>query len=187
VAGEVGKARMPEDCAVGLIAAEPCGGHVIEHNAVRGTLEIFEGHGQAFEQRGRALIGEAVDEELAPVAEQAAQGMHLLGTAAHGQQVRRPVDLHLDPRRGLEAALDAGLWRAAHAGAQLADLIGQDRAAPLVARRADLAQDARGREAMLQGNGVRGEGVGDCTTHRSQGVAHERALLAGVGDSPGAQ
>lgn len=42
-------------------------------------------------------------------------------------------------------------------------------------------------EAMLQGNGVRGEGVGDCTTHRSQGVAHERALLAGVGDSPGAQ
>lgn len=42
-------------------------------------------------------------------------------------------------------------------------------------------------EAMLHGNGVRGEGVGDRMTHRRQGVAHKRALLAGVGDGPGAQ
>jgi hypothetical protein len=42
-------------------------------------------------------------------------------------------------------------------------------------------------EAMLQGNGVRREGGGKRTTHRGQGVAHERALLAGVGDGPGAQ
>ena len=42
-------------------------------------------------------------------------------------------------------------------------------------------------EAMLQGDGVWGEGVGNRTTHRGQGVAHECALLAGVGDGPGAQ
>lgn len=42
-------------------------------------------------------------------------------------------------------------------------------------------------EAMLQGDGVWGEGVGERTTHGGQGVAHERPLLAGVGDGPGAQ
>ena len=42
-------------------------------------------------------------------------------------------------------------------------------------------------ESMLHGNGVRGEGVRDRTAHRGQGVAQERALLAGVGDRPGAE
>jgi hypothetical protein len=65
VAGEVGKARMPQDLAVGLVATEHRGGHVVEHDAGDHPLEILEGHGQAFEQRGLALIGEAVDEQLA--------------------------------------------------------------------------------------------------------------------------
>lgn len=42
-------------------------------------------------------------------------------------------------------------------------------------------------EAMLQGNSLWREGVGNRTAHRGQGVAHERALLAGVGDGPGAE
>ena len=42
-------------------------------------------------------------------------------------------------------------------------------------------------EAMLQGNGVGGEGVGKRATHRGQGVAQEGALLAGVGDGKSAQ
>ena len=42
-------------------------------------------------------------------------------------------------------------------------------------------------EAMLQGDGMWREGVRKRTTHRGQGVAHERVLLALVGDSPGAQ
>jgi hypothetical protein len=42
-------------------------------------------------------------------------------------------------------------------------------------------------EAMLHGNGVRGEGVRNRTAHCGQGVTYERALLARVGDGPGAQ
>lgn len=42
-------------------------------------------------------------------------------------------------------------------------------------------------EALLDGDGVWGEGVGNRTAHRGQGVAHERVLLAVVGDGKGAQ
>ncbi len=42
-------------------------------------------------------------------------------------------------------------------------------------------------EAMLHGNGVWGEGVGNRTAHRGQGVAQEGALLAGVGDGKSAE
>lgn len=42
-------------------------------------------------------------------------------------------------------------------------------------------------EAMLQGDSVRGEGVGNATAHRGQGVAQESGLLAGVGDGKSAQ
>lgn len=42
-------------------------------------------------------------------------------------------------------------------------------------------------EAMFQGDGVWGEGVGNRTAHRGQRVAQERALLAGVGHGKGAQ
>jgi len=42
-------------------------------------------------------------------------------------------------------------------------------------------------EAMLHGNGVRGEGVGDRMTHHGQGGAQESALLALVGDRKGAE
>jgi hypothetical protein len=42
-------------------------------------------------------------------------------------------------------------------------------------------------EAMFQGDGLWREGVGNRPTHRGQGVAYERPLLAVVGDSPSAQ
>ena len=42
-------------------------------------------------------------------------------------------------------------------------------------------------EAMLPGDSVRGEGVGNRTAHRGHRVAQEGGLLAGVGDGKGAQ
>lgn len=42
-------------------------------------------------------------------------------------------------------------------------------------------------EAMLHGDGVWGEGVGQRTTHAGQRVAQERTLLARLGNGKGAQ
>jgi hypothetical protein len=65
VAGEVQETRVPDGQAVGRVAAEHGGGHVVEDESEGTTLEVFEGVCEAFEQSGLTFVAVKVHPELA--------------------------------------------------------------------------------------------------------------------------
>ncbi len=104
---KIQQSLVPQGVAVGgAVAGEHGGGHVVEDQAQSASVEVLEGHGQAFKQGVLALIGKKVEEELARRAQQTAQGVNQNDGARDGYPVGRPVDLHLFSWRRLETALD---------------------------------------------------------------------------------
>jgi transposase len=122
--------------------------NIIEDHPPRTPAEVFEGGRQSLQEGGLPLVAVEVHPDLTRGGQQAREGVDDAGDSPDAYLVRGPVDLHLLPRRRLEASLGLLACRGGHRGAQLPHLFGQDAPPPGVADLADLPQDAAHRQPL---------------------------------------
>ena len=154
--GEFPEAWMPQGFAVLSDGAEHHGGHAVIDTAFRDAFEIGKGMRVRLEEGGFIVTHVEADMHLSAIAEGGAEGMHRALLSAEQDAIRRPIELGLLTRCGLEASPHALLGR--RRDSVLSDEVRQDGPPAGVALRPYLPQDAGDGQVLVYRD--------DCTAQR---------------------